>query len=267
MKTGALLFAYNTGDTDYLKMAEFSAKNIKRWLNIPTTVVTDVEYKSSTFDNIIVNENTKSSRRYFDDRNSVVEWRNSGRSHAYDLTPYDQTLLLDVDYIIASEQLQTVLNSSCDFVCPDTAIEVSGTKSNNPTFGKFHMRMFWATVIMFRKTKHSQIIFELIKMIENNFDHYAKLYGFPETPFRNDYALSIALSIASGHLETKKHAIPYPMINIHPEHNVKMIDTDCFEITYKKTTKNREKLLRNKIKNQDVHVMGKTSLEKIVETS
>jgi len=267
MKTGALLFAYNTDDTDYLKIAEFSAKNIKRWLNIPTTVVTDVEYKSPVFDKIITNTNTKSSKRYFDDRKSVVEWRNSGRCCAYDLSPYDQTLLLDVDYIVASDQLQTVLDTSYEFICPDSAIEVSGTKGDNPTFGKFNMKMFWATVIMFRKTKQSRIIFELIKMIENNFGHYANLYGFPETLYRNDYALSIALSIVSGHLETKNHSMPWPMINIHPEHDVKKIDTDCFEVTYKKTTRTREKLMRNKIKNQDIHVMGKSSLEKIIETS
>lgn len=267
MKTGALLFAYNTGDTDYLKIAEFTAKNISRWLGIPTSIVTDDNYESSVFDKVIINQNTKSSKRYFYDRNSSVEWRNSGRSHAYDLTPYDQTLLLDVDYIIASDQLQTVLNSSHDFICPASAIEVSGTKGDSPTFGKFNMRMFWATVIMFRKTVHTQIIFELMKMIENNFSHYANLYGFPETPYRNDYALSIALSVVSGHLETKNHAIPWPMINIHPEHEVKMVDDDCFEVTYKKTSGRREKLFRNKIKNQDIHIMGKSSLEKIIEAS
>jgi len=267
MKTGALLFVYNTDDTDYLKIAEFSAKNIKRWLNIPTTVVTDVEYESSVFDKIITNSNTKSSKRYFDDRKSVVEWRNSGRCDAYDLSPYEQTLLLDVDYIIASDQLKAVLDTSYEFICPDSAIEVSGTKGDNPTFGKFNMKMFWATVIMFRKTKQSRIIFELIKMIENNFGHYANLYGFPETPYRNDYALSIALSIVSGHLETQNHSMPWPMINIHPEHEVKKIDTDSFEITYKKTTSSREKLMRNKIKNQDIHVMGKSSLERIIETN
>lgn len=267
MKTGALVFAYNTDGIDYLKIAEFSAKNIKRWLGIPTTVVTDIDYESSAFDEVIVNKNKKSSKRYFDDKKMVVEWRNSGRSHAYDLTPYDQTLLLDVDYIVASNQLQTILNSSYDFLCPDSAIEVSGTKGDNPTFGKFRMKMFWATVIMFRKTKHSQVIFELMKMIENNFEHYANLYGFPKTPYRNDYALSIALSIVSGHLETKNHSMPWPMINVHPEHDVKKIDTDLFEITYKKTTRSREKLMRNKIKNQDIHVMGKSSLEKIIEAN
>jgi len=266
MKTGALLFAFNTNETDYFKMAEFSAKNIKRWLNIPTSVITDDKRKSSVFDNIIINQNTKSSKRYFDDRNSTVEWKNSGRSSAYSLTPYDQTLLLDVDYIVASNQLSTILDSSYEFLCPDSAFELSGTKSNNPSFGKFQMKMFWATVIMFRKTKHSQVIFELIKMIENNFEHYANLYGFPKTPYRNDYALSIALSIASGHLETKTHSIPWPLINIHPEHDVNLVDTDTFEITYIKSTRSRERMFRNKVINQDIHVMGKTSMEKIIES-
>ena len=266
-KTGALLFAFNTGTTDYLKIAEFSARNIKRWLNIPTTVVTDTEFQSDAFDTIIVENNKSASKRYFDDYKSVVEWRNAGRHDAYNLTPYEQTLLLDVDYIVASDQLSRVLNSNKDFLCHDSAIEISGTKGKNTTFGSANMPMYWATVVMFRKTEFSKTVFDLMCMIENNFEHYANLFGFSKQPYRNDYALSIALSIASGHVINNKNTISWPMVNIHPEHEVKKIKTDRYEATYIKTDQRGQKMYRNIFDSQDMHVMSKLSLENILEAN
>ena len=266
-KTGALLFAFNTGTTDYLKIAEFSARNIKRWLNIPTTVVTDTEFQSDAFDTIIVENNKLVSKRYFDDYKSTVDWRNAGRHDAYNLTPYEQTLLLDVDYIVASNQLKTILSSNEEFLCHDSVVEISGTKGKNATFGTVSMPMYWATVIMFRKTEFSKTIFELMHMVENNFEHYANLFGFSKQPYRNDYALSIALSIVSGHVISDKNTIPWSMINIHPEHDVKKIKTDCYEATYNKSDQRGQRIYRNTFENQDIHVMSKLSLENIIEAS
>ena len=41
MTRGALIFAFNNEQTDYLEMAAWSAENIRRHLNIPVAVVTD----------------------------------------------------------------------------------------------------------------------------------------------------------------------------------------------------------------------------------
>jgi hypothetical protein len=38
---GVLIFAFNNEATDYLAMAAWSAKNIRRHLNLPVAVVTD----------------------------------------------------------------------------------------------------------------------------------------------------------------------------------------------------------------------------------
>ena len=41
MTTGVLIFAYNNEQIDYLAMANWSAKNIRRHLNLPVCVVTN----------------------------------------------------------------------------------------------------------------------------------------------------------------------------------------------------------------------------------
>ena len=46
---GALIFARNNEQVDYLKQAYYLAKRITKYLNLPTTVVTDsVEYLKDT---------------------------------------------------------------------------------------------------------------------------------------------------------------------------------------------------------------------------
>ena len=54
MNTGALIFAFNNQETDYVAMAVWSAQNIRRHLNIPTSIVTDRSIDHAVFDQVIV---------------------------------------------------------------------------------------------------------------------------------------------------------------------------------------------------------------------
>ena len=42
MTTGVLIFAFNNEHIDYLAMANWSAQNIRRHLNLPVAVVTNM---------------------------------------------------------------------------------------------------------------------------------------------------------------------------------------------------------------------------------
>ena len=88
MTVGALIFAVNNGATDYLAMAQWSAENIQRHLGISTHIVT-----AQTSDN--------ANSRHFTDIGHVT-WHNTSRVDAYDLSPWDRTLVLDADYVVAS---------------------------------------------------------------------------------------------------------------------------------------------------------------------
>jgi hypothetical protein len=119
MTTGALIFAFNNQDIDYVALAEWSAKNIRRHLGIPTTVVTNhlLAVDNVNFDRVIFAEPEGTGTRHFDDVGKTVPWYNANRVSAYALSPYDQTLLLDADYVVASDQLRTVLKAPQNLMC------------------------------------------------------------------------------------------------------------------------------------------------------
>ena len=125
------------------------ARNIERHLGIPTTIITG---------ETIPTHNT----RHFDDVGTVT-WHNLNRMDAYSLSPYDRTLVLDADYVVASDQLKVLLESAEDFMCHRRAYDIIGLRSFDDLnfFGKYNFPMWWATVVMFRQSKKSKIIFKI----------------------------------------------------------------------------------------------------------
>ena len=261
MTTGVLIFAYNNEHIDYLAMSNWSAKNIRRHLNLPVAVVTNQapppHYK---FEQVIIADATASHTRKFTDLPETVTWYNGNRMDAYALSPWTQTLVLDADYVVASDQLQTVLNLNQDFVAHQTAYDVTnqpGWDEHN-YFGRNSMPMAWATVMMFRRSKQAEMIFDLMTMIKQNWDHYRGLYGVSKGTYRNDYALSIALNIVSGHTLTYP-TIPWSLASVSHEHTLIQLDQNSYRVEYTRDNKPRWITL-----NHDFHAMGKGHLGAIV---
>lgn len=250
MTTGALIFAYNNEHIDYLKMAQWSANNIQRHLGIPTTIITDKNPTQST------------NSRWFADLNTTVTWHNENRSDAYDLSPYDRTLLIDADYVVASNQLKSLLEADQEFLTPRWAYDVTGLQpfDDNNYFGRNQMPMHWATVIMFRRSQKVRLIFDLIKMIRDNWQHYRNLYGITRSTFRNDFALSIAMSIVDGHTFTIP-SIPWSLASVTPDHKLTQLDKDKYRVEFLTTDKKPRWITLN----HDFHAMGKKHLGAIVD--
>ena len=82
MKRGVVLFAFNSPEYDYYKMAEFTAKRVNHFLNLPVTLITDKQSVSSSsgyqFDNLITinsdNNNTFHGRVWLNkvDTNALI---------------------------------------------------------------------------------------------------------------------------------------------------------------------------------------------------
>lgn len=251
MTTGALIFALNNEQIDYVSMAKWSAKNIKRHLGIPTHIVTDQEVTI-----------TGTNGRWFEDYGANVTWHNESRASAYELSPWDQTLVLDADYVVASNQLQSLLDSDEDFLAHRWAYDVTGINdfSSLNYFGANRMPMWWATVMMFRRSDYARLIFESMTMIRNNWRHYKELYRNTSPSYRNDHALSIALGIVNGH-GINHNGIPWNLASLTPDHRLTQLASDEYRVDYI----NREQKSRwVKLQNQDFHAMGKRQLGEIV---
>jgi hypothetical protein len=268
MTTGALIFAFNNEHTDYVQMAAWSATNIRRHLNIPVAIVTDAvdhPLMFTHFDSVVNAAPDSGGTRHFTDYNQTVTWYNAGRVDAYALSPWDQTLLLDADYVVASNALSVVLKSNQEFLAHQTALDATGENDflGLNLFGKFQMPMWWATVVMFRRCAAAELIFDSMKMIRANWAHYRHLYQTGNTVYRNDHALSIALGIVNGHTLSYPK-IPWQLVSVLPEHQLVELGQDHYRINY---TNSENKQRWVDLHEQDFHAMGKRHLGDIVAKS
>ena len=265
MTTGALIFAFNNEQIDYVAMANWSARNIHRHLDIPVCVVTDKEPATpNVFDRVIIAAPVDAGQRYFSDYDTNVTWNNTNRMDAYTLSPWDQTLVLDADYVVASDQLRTVLNSRQDFVCHRWATDITGLRTFEDLnyFGNHRMPMWWATVMMFRRGTNAELLFEMMQMIRDNWMHYRNLYKNPVPTYRNDHALSIALNTLNGHTLCVD-AIPGTLASLTPEHRLTQLDVDSYRVDFSTPDKKSRWIMLT----QDFHAMGKQQLGAIVANS
>ena len=253
MTTGALIFAFDS-EIKYSKLAVECASRIKKYLNIPVTLITDKLIDNTIFDNqVIVTRDNGTNRRFFVDRNASTTWFNFGRNTALELSPYDRTLLVDTDYMINSNDLLPFLNSSQPFLC-HRQVHSAHLKPKVQTFGTKNAHMWWATVVIFDcNSTFTQDVFAVWKMVEQNYYHYANIFGFDPRKFRNDFALSISLLLCNGNTIPTQCDIPWPLFNVDPDIKVKYDGKWWIEHTSRRIC----------IEHHDLHVMGKTYLENL----
>lgn len=226
---GVLLFAFNSPTVDYFNMAVFTAKRANLFLNLPVTVVTDYATDLSKynykFDKVIRIESDYSNKK-----NKEV-WINKGRYQAYDLSPYDETLLIDVDYVINSNQLNKIFEIYDDFMCPKDVRYLLHETSYKENISEHSYPLLWATIIAFKKTNRTKHIFECMRMVQENYDHYVNLHGILGYTFRNDFALTIALRIVNGQTEDPTDYMPWDLLHVSKDIEVhRMTDTKYLAI-------------------------------------
>jgi hypothetical protein len=196
---------------------------------------------------------------------SSATWFNRGRCRAYDLSPYDQTLVLDTDYIVASDRLKILFETDQDILCHRHVLDVTERRNfaADTRFGSVEMPMWWATVLYFRKSALAQSVFEMMRMIEDNWYHYSRIYKFSQDLYRNDYAISIALNTVYGHVEDSIPSIPWPLFTSFYDVYLNHLDLDRFQLNYVRMVDNQERHQRMILENCDLHVMNKPDLGKI----
>jgi hypothetical protein len=173
--------------------------------------------------------------------------------------------VLDADYVVCGPDLKSVLNASQEFMAFRDAYDVTDPAHDLlSTFGRNQFPMWWATVMMFQKSNTAQYIFDCMAMIRTNWQHYRELYGITEKNYRNDYALSIALGIVSGHTLVVD-SIPWAMASIMPtvELTRHQDAVEFWNVTY--TNKGSPKTIS--LAGQDFHAMGKKHLEAAIGTA
>lgn len=257
MKRGVVLFAFDSDDVSYTDMAAWSAQRIHLHLDLPVSLITDKPCTGpSVFDQIFVVEAGTNGHK------EGIPWKNLGRYRAYELSPYDQTLLLDVDYVVASDQLRSLFGSGQDILSMRMAYDATGRRDylDLNWFGRHRMPSAWATVVYWRTSTAAEMIFDMMQMIQENWSHYKNIYQISEKKFRNDYALAIASNSVLGHLGHWP-SIPWSMPTVESSCELSQQEADRFKIQY---LDQQQRSRTIDLAGTDFHAMGKQQLSDII---
>lgn len=281
-KRGYLLHAFESKEIDYGKLAVCCALSIKtnlkynhvtvvmdggtrKWLN--STISPDI--LKASFDKIITpKEKFRSAKRtHFDSPwyTFVSEFNNQNRVLTYQYSPYDETILLDVDFLVMNDSFDSIWGNTEDIL-----MNCKATDLHNNTFGSideqrvspFGIPLYWATMVYFKKTPYTKRFFKLTDYIREEYHFFQFLYGFKKGFYRNDYAFSIAAHILNGYIPYGIKPFPEDIIlTLHQKDGIAKVLNSKEIIFLAHSTKEPWKDALVNIKGMNIHVMNKRKLE------
>lgn len=283
-KRGFLIHAFGNKQLDYGKLAVCCALSIKSNLkNNYVTVVMDEGTKvwlsslfsndviNTAFDKIIIPEEKFRSgkRRHFDSPwlNFKAEFNNQNRTLSYQYSPYDETILLDVDYIVMNDNFDNVWGTSEDILINNKAIDLKNNKLGNiedQRLSNHGIPMYWATVVYFKKSPFAEIFFNLINYIREEHNFFQFLYGFKEGFYRNDFSFSIAVHILNGYITKGIKSLPehYILTSYQKDGIAELLDSREIIFMSHNVDEPWKTTLVN-IKDMNVHIMNKRELLRV----
>jgi len=264
---GLIIFAKNNEQFNYIKQAEVAATMAKHFLDIPVSLITlEADYNDNTlynasdvWDKVIYLDNVEVVNGrgvIINGKREQITWYNLDRLLAYDLSPYDETILIDSDYLIQNSVLNNVWGNvepmlmNINSRLPGKQQEHIYEKVITDGYPSIH----WFTVCYFRKCEQTEQWFTLAKEIKENNDFYSTTYNSPYTFYRNDITAAIASHIMNGYTDGWLKPLPTRQINSYPPESV--IDINKGSITIN-TTEGPVRL-----KDTNIHLLNKFEIEK-----
>lgn len=285
MSRGVLMYAHNNTEIDYIKIACANALMVRKNLQVPCTLVTDEhtvdwgiksigkEFIDTCFDQIIVIKSKKSFdnlRNYADMTSSkVLQFYNCNHWEACGLSPYDETLFIDADYLIMSDALSKCWGSNNEIMIDNRIFDPG--EPNDPYckyIDDFGIKQYWATVIYFKKSLYAEFLFNIVQHIQDNYEYYRQLYYFSNGMFRNDNAFSIAIHMMNGFSNFESSVTNLPITGLlmsWDTHDIKDIN-GINDITLYAAQKTPGNYTLVRLKDQDVHIMNKWSINRHADT-
>jgi len=281
---GVCFFAYNTEQIDYGRIAVMAALFVKRnMVNNNTCLITDQgtwdwisqsQSKAmidSAFDEVILTQGEhKSNLRVHHDSPWTKfrsEFRNSNKHKILEYTPFDKTLLLDIDYIVQNNNLDYLFDSNEEISMYHNATNLDNQLPKEPEqrLKPYGIPMLWSTVVYFdKRSELAKLFFDTWAHVAENYDFYKFLYGFPPGLYRTDFCVSIAAHIlkAQGTGELVSNFADESMIYMSQKDDiVQVTDIDEWIYLVNDRTENWKDIL-TRVKSENVHVMNKRALDR-----
>ena len=116
-------------------------------------------------------------------------------------SPFDKTLLLDIDYIVRNDNLDYLFEQDDIHVgMYDTAQDL---RCDPPHIYEQYLNpvgipMLWSTVVYFDRSDTSDMFFDIWAHCQQEYSFYKFLYNMPGNMYRTDFCVSIANHIMNG---------------------------------------------------------------------
>ena len=285
---GILMFAHNNSEIDYFRLAVVNALLIQKNMGIKDiTVVTDShsleqgiktlgkDLVDRAINNIIITQKDKefknrNLRTYKDTSHTakVLSFYNANRCDAYDISPYDETILIDVDYLILSDTLNHCWGHNNELMMNWKFQDVMYERVD-PTLSRLHsmgITMYWATVVYFRKTDYCESFFNIVKHVRNNPQFYKDLYKWQGTLYRNDFSFSIAAHMMSGFVDKGIPQLPTTLYKSFDTDDIHSAKDNKTIILYLEKPRAPGDFLLTSWSNVDIHIMNKWAINRISDS-
>lgn len=282
---GILMFAHNNDEIDYFKLAVVNSFLIQKHLGIENiTVVTDshsFEYAkenlgedviNSAINNIVICEKDRNFKRaniriYKDTSHTAknLSFYNVNRCDAYDISPYDETILIDADYLVLSDTLNQCWGHNEELMMnwkwQDVMFERKFDSLDR--LNDLGITMYWATVVYFRKTSYVESFFNIVKHVKDNSQFYRDLYKWKGRLYRNDYSFSVAAHTMSGFVDKGIPQLPTTLYKTFDTDDVHSALNDNTLLLLLEKPRSPGDFMLTKWNGVDLHVMNKWAINRI----
>ena len=252
MSKGVVIFAFNNEQIDYEKIAKLNASMIKYNMDVPVHIITDMGQSAP-------------GKRHYKDYNQILSFNNSLRWDAFTLSPFDETLVLDADYLIMNNRLNAIWGSRNELMLNTDIVPLFKDEFiENKRLHDFGIKMAWATAIYFKKTELVEHFFTIMKHVYENYAYYRQVYEFQGDLYRNDFAASISRHMLNNFTENTMVDIPFLPTNkilvAKPEDEI--VGFKCVNhVKVKIVLPNKpNECIVNSIKNTNVHFLNKKTI-------
>lgn len=282
---GILIFAHNNTEIDYFRLAVINALLVQKNLGMTKdqiTIVTDKHSHSWGMSSIapLLKKAAKylivdtdfdfkhKNTRLFKDTTfnpKTLPFYNINRCDAYDLSPYDETILIDADYLVLSNNLNSCWGHNNELMMNWEYNDIM-TDRTNPELDRISplgITMYWATVVYFKKCTYAETFFNFVKHVKNNKGYYKDLYNFPGGVYRNDYSFSVAAHKISGYVDKGVAQLPVKLFKTFDSDDVHSAVSVNELILYLEKPRSPGDFILTRWSGLDIHVMNKWAINRV----
>lgn len=282
---GFLYYAYNNEIINYLKLAICSALMGRHQLpSFRAMVVTnsksleslneeDLNLLNELFETVKIDDKELTQENYKstidgDTRHGTHQWFNGTRPNAYTDSIYDETIMIDVDFLFQDDNLDKLWGSQTPVMMNRLIVPIINKEHSEKSgfiqtanVGNFTVPMYWATVVYFNRSEFSENFFNLVNYVKDNYFYFQRLYQVDDNAYRNDYSFSIALYIANGFcIPGSEWEIPYKFVLSTNKDVVFRVDKGQIKLIINTRNWKQPKQLFN-VQKMSLHCMNKHSLQ------